>query len=72
MGNADGMSPPLSTSPPAATLPLLQVVSPNPADRTLNPSDVKPPSSGTLKAKVLYVYEAADRSELALKADEVS
>ncbi|XP_040180631.1 endophilin-B2 isoform X5 [Rana temporaria] len=71
VGNADGMSPPLSTSPPAATLPLLQAVSPNPADGTLNPSEVKPPSSGTRKAKVLYDYEAADSSELALKADEL-
>ncbi|XP_077334651.1 endophilin-B2 isoform X1 [Lithobates pipiens] len=71
VGNADGISPPLSTSPPAATLPLLQAVSPNPADGTLNPSEVKPPSSGTRKAKVLYDYEAADSSELALKADEL-
>ncbi|KAM5146161.1 endophilin-B2 isoform 2-T2 [Mantella aurantiaca] len=71
VGNADAMSPPLSTSPPAATLPLLQAVSPNPADGTLNPSEVKPPSSGTRKARVLYDYEAADSSELALKADEL-
>ncbi|XP_075041169.1 endophilin-B2 isoform X9 [Mixophyes fleayi] len=71
VGNADAALPPLSTSPPAATLPLLQAVSPNPADGTLNPAEVKPPASGTRKARVLYDYEAADSSELALMADEL-
>ncbi|KAM9326988.1 endophilin-B2 isoform 1-T1 [Gastrophryne carolinensis] len=71
VGNPDAACPPLSTSPPAATLPLLQAVSPNPADGTLNPAEVKPPSSGTRKARVLYDYEAADSSEMALKADEL-
>ncbi|KAM8933821.1 endophilin-B2 isoform 3-T3 [Pelodytes ibericus] len=69
--NADAASPPLSTSPPPATLPLLQAVSPNPGERTLNPVEVKPPSSGTRKARVLYDYEAADSSELPLAADEL-
>ncbi|XP_072287845.1 endophilin-B2 isoform X3 [Pyxicephalus adspersus] len=71
VGNADALSPPLSTSPLAATLPLLQAMSPNSADGTLNPDEVKPPASGTRKARVLYDYEAADSSELALKADEL-
>ncbi|XP_068104601.1 endophilin-B2 isoform X1 [Hyperolius riggenbachi] len=71
VGNAEAPSPPLSTSPPAATLPLLQAVSPNPSDGTLNPAEVKPPASGTRKARVLYDYEAADSSELQLKADEL-
>lgn len=71
VGNAEAASPPLSSSPPAATLPLLQAVSPNPADGTLNPAEVKPPAKGTRKAKVLYDYEAADSSELALMADEL-
>ncbi|XP_073397113.1 endophilin-B2 isoform X7 [Dendrobates tinctorius] len=72
VGNAEAVvSPPISVSPPAATLPLLQAVSPNPAEGTLNPADVKPPASGTRKARVLYDYEAADSTELALMADEL-
>ncbi|CAH2316314.1 endophilin-B2 isoform X5 [Pelobates cultripes] len=59
-----------SNPPPPATLPVLQVVSPNPAEGALNPVEVMPPSSGTRKARVLYDYEAADSSELALAADE--
>ncbi|XP_075180803.1 endophilin-B2 isoform X7 [Anomaloglossus baeobatrachus] len=72
VGNAEAVvPPPISTSPPAATLPLLQAVSPNPADGTMNPAEVKPPASGTRKARVLYDYEAADSTELALMADEL-
>ncbi|XP_069604277.1 endophilin-B2 isoform X3 [Ranitomeya imitator] len=72
VGNAEAIvSPPISVSPPAATLPLLQAVSPNPAEGTLNPADVKPPASGTRKARVLYDYEAADSTELSLMADEL-
>lgn len=41
------------------------------AESVLNPSEVKPPASGTRRARVLYDYEAADSSELALLADEV-
>lgn len=33
--------------------------------------EVAPPASGTRKARVLYDYEAADSSELALLADEL-
>ncbi|XP_056394748.1 endophilin-B2 isoform X2 [Hyla sarda] len=71
VGNPEAVSPPLSTSPPAATISLLQAVSPNPVDGTLNPAEVKPPASGTRKAKVLYDYEAADSTELGLRADEL-
>uniref|UniRef100_A0ACB8EZT5 Uncharacterized protein n=1 Tax=Sphaerodactylus townsendi TaxID=933632 RepID=A0ACB8EZT5_9SAUR len=42
-----------------------------PAVEGLSPSDVKPPASGTRKARVLYDYQAADSSELSLLADEV-
>lgn len=41
------------------------------AESVLNPNEVKPPASGTRKARVLYDYEAADSTELALLADEV-
>ncbi|XP_075434735.1 endophilin-B2 isoform X4 [Ascaphus truei] len=72
LGRFPATSPPLNTSPlPAAALPVLQAVSPNPGEGTLNPSEVKPPASGTRKARVLYDYEAADSSELALMADEL-
>ncbi len=39
---------------------------------TLKIEEVKPPATGTRKAKVLYDYDAADTSELSLLADEVS
>lgn len=42
-----------------------------PAEAALCLEEVAPPSSGTRKARVLYDYEAADSSELALLADEV-
>ncbi|KAF4789143.1 Endophilin-B2 [Turdus rufiventris] len=41
------------------------------AEGVLNPNEVKPPASGTRKARVLYDYEAADSTELALLADEM-
>ncbi|XP_062844345.1 endophilin-B2b isoform X2 [Trichomycterus rosablanca] len=37
----------------------------------LNIEEVKPPATGTRKAKVLYDYDAADTSELSLLADEL-
>ncbi|XP_061119827.1 endophilin-B2-like isoform X6 [Conger conger] len=37
---------------------------------TLKIEEVRPPASGTRKAKVLYDYDAADTSELSLLADE--
>uniref|UniRef100_A0A8C1QBN8 SH3-domain GRB2-like endophilin B2b n=1 Tax=Cyprinus carpio TaxID=7962 RepID=A0A8C1QBN8_CYPCA len=51
------------------------VRSPNPSNAlessTLKIEEVKPPATGTRKAKVLYDYDAADSSELSLLADEV-
>lgn len=42
-----------------------------PEETALCLEEVAPPASGTRKARVLYDYEAADSSELALLADEV-
>uniref|UniRef100_A0A672LF24 Endophilin-B2-like n=1 Tax=Sinocyclocheilus grahami TaxID=75366 RepID=A0A672LF24_SINGR len=51
------------------------VRSPNPSNAlessTLKIEEVKPPATGTRKAKVLYDYDAADTSELSLLADEL-
>ncbi|XP_050966351.1 endophilin-B2b isoform X1 [Labeo rohita] len=64
---------PLST----ATLPGASPPSrpPNPSNAlessTLKIEEVKPPATGTRKAKVLYDYDAADTSELSLLADEL-
>ncbi|XP_019366175.1 PREDICTED: endophilin-B2 isoform X6 [Gavialis gangeticus] len=86
VGNAESTSPPSATTSPttvaAATIPAVPTIpvvptvvgAPNPtaaAEGTLNPNEVKPPASGTRKARVLYDYEAADSSELALLADEM-
>lgn len=83
VGNAESTSPPAATSPPAvaaATLPAVPTIPVVPtivgvpntvAESVLNPNEVKPPASGTRKARVLYDYEAADSTELALLADEV-
>ncbi|XP_035197213.1 endophilin-B2 isoform X5 [Anser cygnoides] len=84
VGNAESTSPPpAATSPPAvgaATLPAVPTIPVVPtivgvpntvAESVLNPNEVKPPASGTRKARVLYDYEAADSSELALLADEM-
>ncbi|KFQ92939.1 Endophilin-B2, partial [Nipponia nippon] len=84
VGNAESTSPPsAATSPPAvaaATLPAVPTIPVVPtivgvpntvAESVLNPNEVKPPVSGTRKARVLYDYEAADSTELALLADEM-
>ncbi|XP_038230342.1 endophilin-B2 isoform X8 [Dermochelys coriacea] len=79
VGNAGSTSPPPATTSPttvAATIPVVPTVgrAPNPAtavEGALNLNDVKPPASGTRKARVLYDYEAADSRELALLADEM-
>ncbi|KAM6047677.1 endophilin-B2 isoform 3-T3 [Chlamydotis macqueenii] len=84
VGNAESASPPpAATSPPtvaAATLPAVPTIPVVPtivgvpntvAEGVLNPNEVKPPASGTRKARVLYDYEAADSTELALLADEM-
>uniref|UniRef100_A0A671RR45 Endophilin-B2-like n=1 Tax=Sinocyclocheilus anshuiensis TaxID=1608454 RepID=A0A671RR45_9TELE len=44
--------------------------SPLSTSSTLKIEEVKPPATGTRKAKVLYDYDAADTSELSLLADE--
>lgn len=56
-----GASPP--SRPPNATNTL--------ESSTLKIEEVKPPATGTRKAKVLYDYDAADTSELSLLADEL-
>uniref|UniRef100_A0A671S907 Endophilin-B2 n=1 Tax=Sinocyclocheilus anshuiensis TaxID=1608454 RepID=A0A671S907_9TELE len=57
-----------SPTDPSAFLPLN---SPSPLETdTLQIEEVQPPASGTRKAKVLYDYDAADSSELSLRADE--
>ncbi|XP_021137131.1 endophilin-B2 isoform X3 [Columba livia] len=83
VGNAESTSPPpAAASPPAvaATLPAVPTIPVVPtivgvpnsvAESVLNPNEVKPPASGTRKARVLYDYEAADSTELALLADEM-
>ncbi|KAM9117114.1 endophilin-B2 isoform 1-T1 [Pangshura tecta] len=79
VGNAESTSPPPATTSPTtvpATIPVVPTVgrAPNSAtavEGALNLNDVKPPASGTRKARVLYDYEAADSSELALLADEM-
>ncbi|XP_061867212.1 endophilin-B2 isoform X2 [Colius striatus] len=84
VGNAESTSPPpAAASPPAlaaASLPAVPTIPVVPtvvgvpstvAEAVLNPSEVKPPASGTRKARVLYDYEAADSTELALLADEM-
>ncbi|XP_075295469.1 endophilin-B2 isoform X5 [Opisthocomus hoazin] len=83
VGNAESTSPPAATSPPAvaaASLPAVPTIPVVPtivgvpstvAESVLNPNEVKPPASGTRKARVLYDYEAADSTELALLADEM-
>uniref|UniRef100_A0A8C2EM86 Endophilin-B1 n=1 Tax=Cyprinus carpio TaxID=7962 RepID=A0A8C2EM86_CYPCA len=45
--------------------------SPPSTSSTLKIEEVKPPATGTRKAKVLYDYDAADSSELSLLADEL-
>ncbi|XP_060106526.1 endophilin-B2 isoform X7 [Heteronotia binoei] len=85
VGNVESTSPPPTTASPTAlaaatgpavpTIPVVPTVvgAPNsaPTVEGLNPSDVKPPASGTRKARVLYDYQAADSSELSLLADEM-
>ncbi|XP_066112088.1 endophilin-B2 isoform X1 [Saccopteryx bilineata] len=76
VGTTEPTSSPLSSTSPtttAATMPM------EPSGAGLAPAgetalcleEVAPPASGTRKARVLYDYEAADSSELALLADEL-
>uniref|UniRef100_A0A8B9LPC0 SH3-domain GRB2-like endophilin B2b n=1 Tax=Astyanax mexicanus TaxID=7994 RepID=A0A8B9LPC0_ASTMX len=56
-----GTSAPARPPPPSSSLESVP----------LKIEEVKPPATGTRKAKVLYDYDAADTSELSLFADEV-
>ncbi|KAF5922125.1 hypothetical protein HPG69_017903 [Diceros bicornis minor] len=76
VGTTEPASPPLSSTSPtttAATMPVgPSVAGLAPAgEAALCLEEVAPPASGTRKARVLYDYEAADSSELALLADEL-
>uniref|UniRef100_A0A8C2GR30 SH3-domain GRB2-like endophilin B2b n=1 Tax=Cyprinus carpio TaxID=7962 RepID=A0A8C2GR30_CYPCA len=59
--STSGASPPSHPSNPSNAL----------ESSTLKIEEVKPPATGTRKAKVLYDYDAADTSELSLLADEL-
>ncbi|XP_045877958.1 endophilin-B2 isoform X6 [Meles meles] len=76
VGTTEPASPPLSSTSPAtaaATMPVGPSASglAPPGEAALRLEEVTPPASGTRKARVLYDYEAADSSELALLADEL-
>ncbi|KAF6127162.1 SH3 domain containing GRB2 like, endophilin B2 [Phyllostomus discolor] len=76
VGTTEPASPPLSSTSPtttAATMPMEPSVAglAPPGEASLCLEEVAPPASGTRKARVLYDYEAADSSELALLADEL-
>ncbi|XP_039085549.1 endophilin-B2 isoform X7 [Hyaena hyaena] len=76
VGTTEPASPPLSSTSPttaAATMPVGPSVAglAPPGEAALRLEEVSPPASGTRKARVLYDYEAADSSELALLADEL-
>ncbi|XP_067868256.1 endophilin-B2-like isoform X1 [Heterodontus francisci] len=73
MGNTDTPSAPTGVSPSAATIPVVpSLVGPcNPTTSSVAFTEVSPASSGTRKARVLYDYDAADSSELELRADEL-
>ncbi|XP_044120657.1 endophilin-B2 isoform X5 [Neovison vison] len=76
VGTTEPASPPLSSASPttaAATMPVGPSVAglAPPGEAALRLEEVTPPASGTRKARVLYDYEAADSSELALLADEL-
>ncbi|XP_014637724.1 PREDICTED: endophilin-B2 isoform X2 [Ceratotherium simum simum] len=76
VGTTEPASPPLSSTSPTTTVATMPV---GPSVAGLAPAgeaalcleEVAPPASGTRKARVLYDYEAADSSELALLADEL-
>ncbi|KAG9281733.1 endophilin-B2-like isoform X10 [Astyanax mexicanus] len=66
-GLTAGPSPLSGTSAPARPPPPSSSLESVP----LKIEEVKPPATGTRKAKVLYDYDAADTSELSLFADEL-
>ncbi|XP_077096803.1 endophilin-B2b isoform X1 [Siphateles boraxobius] len=71
-GVSTGPSPLSTATLPGASSPSRP---PNPSNAlessTLKIEEVKPPATGTRKAKVLYDYDAADTSELSLLSDEL-
>uniref|UniRef100_A0A8B9LPW2 SH3-domain GRB2-like endophilin B2b n=1 Tax=Astyanax mexicanus TaxID=7994 RepID=A0A8B9LPW2_ASTMX len=67
IGLTAGPSPLSGTSAPARPPPPSSSLESVP----LKIEEVKPPATGTRKAKVLYDYDAADTSELSLFADEL-
>ncbi|XP_055455693.1 endophilin-B2 isoform X4 [Psammomys obesus] len=76
VGSTEPASPPLSSTSPTTTAATMPVVPTGaslapPEEAALCLEEVAPPASGTRKARVLYDYEAADSSELALLADEL-
>ncbi|CAH6788859.1 endophilin-B2 isoform X3 [Phodopus roborovskii] len=76
VGTTEPASPPLSSTSPTTTVATMPVVPTGtglapPEEAALCLEEVAPPASGTRKARVLYDYEAADSSELALLADEL-
>ncbi|XP_028739052.1 endophilin-B2 isoform X6 [Peromyscus leucopus] len=76
VGTTEPASQPLSSTSPtttAATMPVAPTGAglATPEEAALCLEEVAPPASGTRKARVLYDYEAADSSELALLADEL-
>nr|XP_048287934.1 endophilin-B2 isoform X11 [Myodes glareolus] len=76
VGTTEPASPPLSSTSPTTTAATMPVVPTGtglapPEETALCLEEVAPPASGTRKARVLYDYEAADSSELALLADEL-
>ncbi|KAM9063527.1 endophilin-B2 isoform 10-T10 [Sarcophilus harrisii] len=76
VGNTEPASSPLSSASlatAAATIPVMPTVAgmPSAGEAAISLDDVALPASGTRKARVLYDYEAADSSELALLADEL-
>ncbi|XP_013201481.1 endophilin-B2 isoform X7 [Microtus oregoni] len=76
VGTTEPASPPLSSTSPTTTAATMPVVPTGtglapPEEAALCLEEVAPPASGTRKARVLYDYEAADSSELALLADEL-
>ncbi|XP_056601537.1 endophilin-B2b isoform X2 [Triplophysa dalaica] len=71
-GVSSGPTPLSTATLPGASSPSRPPNESNPLESsTLKIEEVKPPATGTRKAKVLYDYDAADTSELSLLADEL-
>ncbi|XP_051951750.1 endophilin-B2-like isoform X4 [Xyrauchen texanus] len=71
-GMLPGLAPLPTATMPGVSSPILPPNASNALEsNTLKIEEVKPPATGTRKAKVLYDYDAADTSELSLLADEL-